>query len=104
MTKKQTLKGLAVGALMALASTSTVTQAADPIRIPVLNWSSRGFRDVCAAGVVHMAAGFFALGVLVNLGPRQGRFNADGSTNEVAGHSGPMAAAGLMVIRVGCEP
>ena len=41
MTKKQTLKGLAVGALMALASTSTVTQAADPIRIPVLNWSSQ---------------------------------------------------------------
>ena len=41
MTKKQTLQGLAVGALMALASTSTVTQAADPIRIPVLNWSSQ---------------------------------------------------------------
>ena len=64
----------------------------------VVDW---GFRDVCAAGVVHMAAGFFALGVLVNLGPRQGRFNADGSTNEVAGHSGPMAAAGLMVIILG---
>ena len=34
----------------------------------VADW---GFRDVAAAGVVHMAAGFFALGVLINLGPRQ---------------------------------
>ena len=41
MTKSKTLKGLTAAALMALASASTVTQAADPIRIPVLNWSSQ---------------------------------------------------------------
>ncbi len=41
MKKSNTLKGLTVAALMVLASTSTVTQAADPIRIPVLNWSSQ---------------------------------------------------------------
>ncbi|MEK9942231.1 MAG: glycine betaine ABC transporter substrate-binding protein, partial [Gammaproteobacteria bacterium] len=41
MTKSKTLKGLAVGALLAFGATSTVAQAADPIRIPILNWSSQ---------------------------------------------------------------
>ena len=41
MKKSKTLKGLAVGALLAFGSASTVTHAADPIRIPVLNWSSQ---------------------------------------------------------------
>ena len=37
-----------------------------------------GFHDFGAAGVVHMISGFFALGVLINLGPRIGKFNKDG--------------------------
>ena len=41
MKQSKTLKGLGVAALLALASTSTTTYAADPIRIPVLNWSSQ---------------------------------------------------------------
>jgi len=60
-----------------------------------------GYHDFGAAGVVHMVAGFFALGVLINLGPRIGKFNRDGSANHVAGHSMPMTLVGLMTIIAG---
>ncbi len=60
-----------------------------------------GYHDVGAAGVVHMVAGFFALGVVINLGPRLGRFTADGKVLEIAGHSVPMTLIGLMLIIVG---
>ena len=64
----------------------------------VTDW---GYHDVGAAGVVHMISGFFALGVLINLGPRVGRFNGDGSANDLYGHSMPMTIAGLMIIIIG---
>jgi ammonia channel protein AmtB len=64
----------------------------------VVDW---GYHDVGAAGVVHMISGFFALGVLINLGPRVGRFNADGSANDLPGHNVPMTIAGLMIIIIG---
>jgi Amt family ammonium transporter len=60
-----------------------------------------GLHDFGAAGLVHAVAGFFALGVLVNLGPRIGKFNADGSANHIAGHNMPMTVTGLMLIIVG---
>ncbi len=64
----------------------------------VANW---GYHDFGAAGVVHMIAGFFALGVLINLGPRIGKFNSDGSANDLAGHNMPFTLTGLMLIIVG---
>jgi Amt family ammonium transporter len=60
-----------------------------------------GLHDFGAAGLVHAVAGFFALGVLINLGPRIGKFNADGSANSIAGHNLPMTVVGLMLIIVG---
>lgn len=60
-----------------------------------------GYHDFGASGVVHIVSGFFALGVLINLGPRIGRFNADGSANVIRGHSLPMTLTGLMLIVVG---
>ena len=60
-----------------------------------------GYHDFGAAGVVHMIAGFFALGVLINLGPRLGKFNPDGSANDLAGHNMPFTLTGLMLIIVG---
>lgn len=62
---------------------------------------SWGYHDFGASGVVHMISGFFALGVLINLGPRLGKFNKDGSANVIKGHSLPMTATGLMLIVVG---
>jgi ammonium transporter, Amt family len=60
-----------------------------------------GVHDFGAAGLVHAVAGFFALGVLINLGPRIGKFNADGSANVIAGHNMPLTVTGLMLIIVG---
>lgn len=60
-----------------------------------------GYHDTGASGVVHMIAGFFALGVLINLGPRLGKYNADGTANRIRGHSLPMTMAGLMLIVTG---
>ena len=60
-----------------------------------------GVHDFGAAGLVHAVAGFFALGVLINLGPRIGKFNADGTANHIAGHNLPLTTTGLMLIIVG---
>jgi ammonia channel protein AmtB len=62
---------------------------------------SFGYHDTGAAGVVHMVAGFFTLGVLLNLGPRIGRFRPDGTVMPIDGHSTPMSLIGLMLIIVG---
>ena len=64
----------------------------------VQNW---GLHDFGAAGLVHAVAGFFALGVLINLGPRIGKFNPDGSSNHIAGHNMPLTTVGLMLIIAG---
>ena len=60
-----------------------------------------GVHDFGAAGLVHAVAGFFALGVLINLGPRVGKYNADGSANAISGHNMPFTVTGLMLIIVG---
>ena len=64
----------------------------------VQNW---GLHDFGAAGLVHAVAAFFALGVLINLGPRVGKFNPDGTANDMPGHNMPFTATGLMLIIVG---
>jgi ammonia channel protein AmtB len=60
-----------------------------------------GFHDTAAAGCVHMIAGWFTLGVLFNLGPRLGKYTADGKAVAIPGHSMPMTTIGLMLIIVG---
>jgi ammonia channel protein AmtB len=60
-----------------------------------------GYHDFGASGVVHTIAGFFTLGVLINLGPRIGKFRPDGSANVIAGHNIPMTIVGLMLIIAG---
>ncbi|MGV6847434.1 MAG: ammonium transporter [Marinibacterium sp.] len=60
-----------------------------------------GLHDFGAAGLVHAVAGFFALGVLINLGPRIGKFNPDGSANHLGAHNLPLTLVGLMLIIVG---
>jgi len=64
----------------------------------VTDW---GCHDFAAAGLVHAVAGFFALGVLINLGPRIGKFNSDGSANHIAGHNLPLTVTGLLIIVTG---
>jgi ammonium transporter, Amt family len=63
--------------------------------------TSFGYHDFGASGVVHAIAGFFTLGVLINLGARIGKFNPDGSANAIQGHSMPATLVGLMLIIAG---
>lgn len=63
--------------------------------------TSLGYHDFGAAGVVHAIAGFFTLGVLVNLGARIGKFNPDGTANAIPAHSLPATLVGLMLIIAG---
>jgi ammonia channel protein AmtB len=60
-----------------------------------------GWHDFGAAGCVHMVAGFFALGVLINLGPRLGKYRPDGTPVDIVPHNVPMAVFGLMILIVG---
>ncbi|WP_099024236.1 ammonium transporter [Mycolicibacterium palauense] len=60
-----------------------------------------GFHDVGAAGCVHMIAGFAALGILINLGPRIGRFLPDGTAVTIRPHNLPLTLLGLFLIFAG---
>ena len=59
-----------------------------------------GWHDFGAAGCVHLIAGAFTLGVLINLGPRIGRF-VDGKAVTIRPHNLPLSMLGLMLIFVG---
>jgi Amt family ammonium transporter len=68
-------------------------------------WLARiGFVDVAGASVVHVAAGACAAAGAVVLGPRNGKYNRDGSANMIPGHNIPMAAAGVLAMLVGWVP
>ena len=42
-----------------------------------------GYHDAYASGVIHAIAGGYALGVLVVLGPRLGKFREDGTPRDI---------------------
>jgi ammonia channel protein AmtB len=60
-----------------------------------------GFHDAIASGVVHGVAGFFALGVLLNLGPRIGKYTKEGLARSFRGHNTHLTLMGLMLIFTG---
>jgi ammonia channel protein AmtB len=60
-----------------------------------------GFHDSIASLVVHGVAGAFALGVLLNLGPRVGKYTKDGMARTFRGHNVHLTLMGLMLIFTG---
>ena len=60
-----------------------------------------GFHDAIASGVVHGVAGAFTLGVLLNLGPRIGKYDREGRARTFRGHNTHMTLMGLMLIFTG---
>jgi ammonia channel protein AmtB len=60
-----------------------------------------GYHDFGCAGVVHGVSGFFTLGVLMNLGPRIGKYDANGKPRPILPHNLPLTMVGLMLIFVG---
>ncbi|MBF2048807.1 MAG: ammonium transporter [Leptolyngbya sp. IPPAS B-1204] len=60
-----------------------------------------GYHDFGCAAVVHGVSGFFTLGVLLNLGPRIGKFDENGKPRPILPHNLPLTMVGLMLIFVG---
>lgn len=60
-----------------------------------------GYHDAYASGVIHAVSGGFALGVLVVLGPRVGKFNKDGTVNVIAPQNTWLVTIGLFLIFAG---
>jgi ammonium transporter, Amt family len=57
--------------------------------------------DFAGSSVVHMTGGVMALITCKLLGPRRGKYNADGSPNAIPGHHIPMALVGTFILMFG---
>ena len=60
-----------------------------------------GYHDAYASGVIHAVAGGFALGVLVVLGPRIGKFAQDGTPRNIGPKNPWLVTIGLFLIYTG---
>ena len=60
-----------------------------------------GYHDAYASGVIHAIAGGYALGVLIVLGPRLGKFAADGTPRDIPPHNPWFVTIGLFLIYTG---
>ncbi|HVW98284.1 MAG TPA: ammonium transporter [Mucilaginibacter sp.] len=60
-----------------------------------------GHVDFAGSSVVHMVGGMAALAGAIVIGPRKGKFNADGSANVIPGHNIPMAIVGTFILAFG---
>ena len=75
----------------------------------VANWvwnpngwlAQRGFNDFAGSAAVHAMGGFAALAAAMVLGPRIGKYNADGTINSIEGHNLPLAAVGAFILWFG---
>ncbi len=60
-----------------------------------------GFIDFAGSTIVHALGGFAALAAAWILGPRIGKFNKDGTSNTIPGHSLTLAALGVFILWMG---
>jgi len=58
----------------------------------------RGFVDLAGASWLALPAGILGIVAAGFVGPRQGKFNRDGSSNAIPGHNLPLAGAGLLLM------
>jgi Amt family ammonium transporter len=70
------------------------------------NWgggflSVLGYSDYAGSGTVHLLGAAAALGVVTLLGPRAGKYGADGSINPLPGSNIPLAALGVLILWLG---
>ena len=57
--------------------------------------------DYAGSGVVHAVGGFIALAGAAVVGARRGKFNADGSANDLRGHNVPFVIIGTFILFFG---
>jgi Amt family ammonium transporter len=68
-------------------------------------WLQRmGYFDVAGASVIHVAGGLCAAVAALMAGPRAGKYNRDGSSNLIPGHSVPMASVGVLLMLAAWAP
>jgi Amt family ammonium transporter len=60
-----------------------------------------GHVDFAGSSVVHLTGGVAALAGAIVLGPRLGKFKADGTPNAIPGHHIPMAVVGCFILAFG---
>lgn len=60
-----------------------------------------GFNDFAGSAAVHAMGGVSALAGAMILGPRIGKYNADGSINAIPGHNLTLAAVGAFILWFG---
>lgn len=60
-----------------------------------------GFHDFAGSTLVHAVGGAAALVAAWVLGPRIGRYSADGKVNDMPGHSFPLATIGVLLLWFG---
>ncbi len=60
-----------------------------------------GHVDFAGSSVVHEVGGVAALAGAIVIGPRIGKYNADGSANTIPGHNIPMAIIGTFILAFG---
>lgn len=60
-----------------------------------------GFIDFAGSTAVHVMGGFAALIYALLIGARHGKYNADGSSNIIAGHSKLFAVLGVFILWMG---
>ena len=60
-----------------------------------------GHDDFAGSSVVHMTGGVLALVAGKLIGPRRGKYNADGTVNAIPGHNIPMALLGTFILAFG---
>jgi Amt family ammonium transporter len=60
-----------------------------------------GFSDFAGSGLVHMTGGFAALAGAIVIGPRIGKYAADGTPRAMPGHSIPLAMTGVLLLFIG---
>jgi len=70
------------------------------------NWgggflSTLGYSDYAGSGTVHLLGAAAALGVVTLLGPRNGKYGANGSVNPMPGSNIPLAALGVLILWLG---
>ncbi|MEX2469590.1 MAG: ammonium transporter [Pseudohongiellaceae bacterium] len=59
------------------------------------------YSDYAGSGIVHLAGATAALAGVLLLGPRKGKYRADGSTNAIPGANLPLATLGTFILWLG---
>src|SRR5215204_6590814 len=63
--------------------------------------SNVGMQDFAGSTAVHLIGATGALAALLLLGPRKGKYGADGKPRAIPGHSMPLAGLGVLILFIG---